>query len=181
MTRCIQGWVGKIGEHIPYSVHRKPNASRVLTNLIPMRIQIYDVEDIEGFVNEMVLIAKIRCDGQAERDEIVCEGIVLLLNMAKNFKPQMEGYDKPGRFSGYCAAFLPRKISNAWYKMHPEHVQEQVELGDGRKVKRYRHGSRPDSIHQYLGAGNNDDGRGSTGGQLGSERTRTVGDFVHTG
>ncbi len=168
----LGGWEGKIGDSVPYKVSRKPLASkRSLTNLIPMRLTVYDVEDVEGFVNDMVLIAKIRVADQHERDEIVGEGIVLLLHLARNFKPKMEGYEKPGKFSGYCAAYLPRKISTAWHKLHPEHLQETQKLEDGRTVKRYKYGEAPMS----LGAVNDESG---DGGLLNNDRIRTIGDFV---
>ncbi len=166
----LGGWLGQIGANVPYSVRPKPrNASRALTNLIPMAIRIYDVDDIEGFVNMCVEQSGLKIADQNELDELVCEGIALLLHMARNFKPQMDGYDKPGRFSGYCVAFLPKKIFTAYHKLHPEHLQKTVVLENGKKVKRYQYGEAPDSLDQRMErAGGEDIGDG----------IRIVGDFV---
>lgn len=157
-------WLSGLGSGVPWRISPKPEgSSRSLTNLIPMRITIYDVEDIEGFVNDMAQLV-VKFTNQEEWDELICEGIALLLNMAKNFVPWKPGYDKPGKFSGYCAAYLPRKISNAWYKMHPEHIQETITLDDGSKKKRYRHGQAPGSLPELDGE---------------DERIRTLGEFIH--
>jgi hypothetical protein len=41
--------------------------------------------------------------------------------LADRYKPQMSGYTQSGRFSGYAAMFLPRRLGDAWHKWHPEH------------------------------------------------------------
>jgi hypothetical protein len=56
-----------------------------------------------------------------ERDELHQEGLAILYRLASIFEPHREGYDQAGRFSGFAAAMLPRKLGDAWHRMHPEH------------------------------------------------------------
>lgn len=48
--------------------------------------------------------------------------MMLLYAMAKNYKHQMDGYDKPGRFSGYAIKFLPRQIAREWHRQQEHHL-----------------------------------------------------------
>lgn len=59
-----------------------------------------------------------------EREELLAEGLVILLELAKRYKPlpARPGIDKQaGRFSGYASMFLPRRLGDAWHRWHPEH------------------------------------------------------------
>lgn len=59
---------------------------------------------------------------QDEREELHAEGMAILCKLARDFRPHMDGYDQEGWFSGYAAMFLPRKLGDAWHRMHPDHL-----------------------------------------------------------
>lgn len=44
-----------------------------------------------------------------------------LYELADSYEPQRAGYAGAGRFSGYAAALLPRRLADAWHALHPEH------------------------------------------------------------
>lgn len=173
--------------NLPIEVHPKKRQGRqTLTNLIPQRVKIYNVEDVEGFVNDCIAkLPQLKTLDQQERDEIVSEGIAILFDLARKYKPRMDGYEKDGTFSGYLGQFLHLKILTAWYKLHPEHVQVAVEQEDGTKKRVFTHGEAPWSLDSI---------RDSRKGRLDSDNAdidlidfrsdkragavRTVGDFV---
>lgn len=83
-------------------------------------IALHDIEDVEGFVNATLNASGI--DFQAwEREDLVAEGLVILFELASKFEPHRPGYQQAGRFSGYAAAFLPKKLGDAWHRGRPEH------------------------------------------------------------
>jgi hypothetical protein len=57
-----------------------------------------------------------------EREELHAEGMAILCKLARDFRPHMDGYDQEGWFSGYAAMFLPRKLGDAWHRMHADHL-----------------------------------------------------------
>ena len=56
-----------------------------------------------------------------ERDELHREGLAILYQLARRYQPRIGDATQDGRFSGYAAMFLPRKLGDAWHAMHPEH------------------------------------------------------------
>lgn len=69
-----------------------------------------------------------------EREELLAEGLVILLELAARYKPlpARPGIDdnagrdrisgvRGGRFSGYAAFYLPKRLGDAWHRWHPEH------------------------------------------------------------
>lgn len=58
-----------------------------------------------------------------EREELLAEGLVILFELARRYKPLQPRHagEKAGRFSGYAAMFLPRRLGDAWHRWHPEH------------------------------------------------------------
>jgi hypothetical protein len=85
------------------------------------RVSLFDIYDVEAFV-----IACVKRSGtNAPReywDDLVAEGICLLYQMAKNYKPQMDGYETAGKFSGYAIMWLPKQIKQAWHRSQEHHV-----------------------------------------------------------
>ena len=88
--------------------------------LLPTKIRLHDIADAEGFVAATIERSGIR-PAQPEHEELIAEGLAILYELAAKFEPQREGYDAPGRFSGFAAQFLPRKLGDAWHRLHPEH------------------------------------------------------------
>lgn len=88
--------------------------------LIGAPIQILDIENAEAFVQRCIDASGIQYSTH-EREELLAEGLTILCELARKYKPHMSGHAQPGRFSGYAAMFLPRRLGDAWHKWHPEH------------------------------------------------------------
>lgn len=101
---------------------------------------LYDVDDIESFVAASLTRSHIIYN-RDEHDELIAEGITILYELAARYQPHMPGYQHPGRFSGYAAALLPRRMQDAYYRLHPEHTARRV---NGRKIR--EHGQPPISL-----------------------------------
>lgn len=74
-----------------------------------------------------------------EREELLAEGLVILLELAQRYRPlpARPGIDsQPGRFSGYASMFLPRRLGDAWHRWHPEH-RYVTDPDSGRRHWRY--------------------------------------------
>src|SRR5947209_8665438 len=106
-------------------------------------VALLDVRDVLAFVQGTL---ESWCAATAKRGRIVlsederadlaCEGVAIMYKLAEEFQPHMDGYDQPGRFSGYAAMFLPRKLGDAWHRMHPEHQLRTQP--DGKRRWEYR-------------------------------------------
>jgi len=127
-------------------------------------VSIWDVKEPEAFVRAMIVKTKLKIPDPYEREDVVAEGMAILVDLASKFKPHMAGYAKAGSFAGYCSQYLPRKIWAAWHNMHPEHLL--CTQDDGKK--RYIYGEAPASLDEKLEQGIDD----------GPASLRTVGDFV---
>lgn len=88
--------------------------------LLREKVSIHDIADAEGFVAATIERSGVK-PKPAEYEELLAEGLAILFDLARKFEPHREGYDTPGRFSGFAAQFLPRKLGDAWHKLHPEH------------------------------------------------------------
>lgn len=132
------------------------------------KIRVHDIHDIDAFVRVMIFKTKLKLTNVDEREDLISEGIAILLDLAKKYKPQMIGYDRPGSFAGYCSIYLPKKIATAWHRWHPEYILETRKLPDGRVVKRYVYGDTAASWDEQV----------ERDGSVDSERLRSVGDFV---
>lgn len=88
--------------------------------LISQPIALMDIANCEAFVQSTIDRAGIEC-APGELEELLAEGLAILHELAARYQPQMAGYDRPGRFSGYAAMFLPRRLGDAWHRLHPEH------------------------------------------------------------
>jgi hypothetical protein len=79
-------------------------------------VALHDVKDVEAFVRATIRRSGIQL-GLEEREELVAEGICILFELARRYVPKPPA----GRFSGYAAQFLPRRLGDAWHASHPEH------------------------------------------------------------
>jgi hypothetical protein len=113
--------------------------------LLATTVQLYDINDVEGFVCATIERSGIQAP-EHEREELVADGLRILYELAARFEPQRPGYKQPGRFSGYAAQFLPRRLGDAWHSRNAEHVRIVGE--DGRRSWAFR--ERPISLEQYL-------------------------------
>ena len=108
-----------------------------------MSVALLDIDDVRAFVAAQVAktpgVPMLHGD---EADELIQEGLVILFELADRFQPHMPGYDKPGRFSGYAAWALPKRLQSAWRRMHPEHLTRKAP--DGTRTLEY--GLKPLSV-----------------------------------
>jgi hypothetical protein len=91
--------------------------------LIGQQIRLGDVDNLEAFVQRTIDRSQIQYSPQ-EREELLAEGLAISYELAAKYKPlpMRPGIDtKPGRFSGYLAMFLPRRLGDAWHRNHPNH------------------------------------------------------------
>jgi len=91
--------------------------------LIGEPVRILDVANAEAFVQRTIDASQIQYSA-SEREELLAEGLTILFELAGKYRPlpARPGIDaQPGRFSGYAAMFLPRRLGDAWHKWHPEH------------------------------------------------------------
>lgn len=91
--------------------------------LIGKPVAIMDVENAEAFCQRAIDRSGIPY-GPDEREELLAEGLTILCELADKYRPlpARPGIDKQaGRFSGYAAMFLPRRLGDSWHKSHPNH------------------------------------------------------------
>lgn len=91
--------------------------------LIGEPIRIGDVANAEAFVQRELNKTGIQF-GSDEREELLAEGLTILYELYEGYRPltARPGVDgEGGRFSGYAAMFLARRLGDAWHKLHPEH------------------------------------------------------------
>lgn len=81
---------------------------------------LYDVDDCVAFVAATIRRTGLSV-GEAEHEELMLEGLAILCDLAARFTPRREGYTQDGWFSGYAARYLPRRLGDAWHRLHPEH------------------------------------------------------------
>jgi hypothetical protein len=102
--------------------------------VIGTQVAVLDVRDAEGFVAKMMHKSGVRL-GPEEKVEMLAEGITILLELAAQYKPRLDGYKQDGTFSGYAGMFLPRRLQDAFYRLHPEHQLKRTP--DGKKVREF--------------------------------------------
>lgn len=90
-------------------------------------VALHDVADVEGFVNATINRfeqgnrpewARIARD---EREELVLEGIAIMYHLADRYEPRRGNHTQDGRFSGFAAFYLPKRLGEAWHRLHAEH------------------------------------------------------------
>jgi hypothetical protein len=89
--------------------------------MLATTVALHDIQDIEGFVNRTINRANLSLKRE-EREELVLEGLAILYRLSEIYEPHREGHARDdSRFSGFAAMYLPRKLGDAWHRMHPEH------------------------------------------------------------
>jgi hypothetical protein len=127
--------------------------------LLATYVALHDIADVEGFVCATIERSGLRNQlDEGEREDLIAEGISILYNLSDKFEPHRAGYATAGRFSGFAAQFLPRRLGDAWHQSHPEHRRLAGE--DGKR--RWHYLPTPLSLNAVL-EGNN--GNGGNQGQ----------------
>lgn len=143
--------------------------------------RLYDIDDCEGFVAATIQRAGITVE-TSEHEELMLEGLAILCELAGKFEPHRPGYSQPGRFSGYAAQFLPRRLGDAWHRAHPEHRYVTFTEPDGSTKRRWVYDSAPVSLDGIGQTGNGrlaDDGSRLTAGiDAALARCRRIGDMI---
>ncbi len=126
--------------------------------LIAQPIALADIANCEAFVQAALKKSGIRF-GDEERDELLAEGLTILLELHRGYRPltARPGIDeRDGRFSGYAAWALPKRLGDFWHKSHSEH--RYVTGPDGKRGWIY---GRPTlSLDALTSNGNAGDGHG---------------------
>lgn len=81
-----------------------------------------------------------------ERDELHCEGLAILHKLAAGYHSRLDGYEVDGRFSGYAASYLPKKLGDAWHKLHSEHML----LTQPDQTRRWHYGDKAVSLEAIV-------------------------------
>lgn len=125
-------------------------------------LQLHDIDDVEGFVIGCLNRSGIQSSPD-EREDLIAEGICILYELARRYEPKREGHTKAGRFSGFAAQFLPRRLGDAWHAKNPHHFRAPDETGK----RRWQYLEAPVSLDGMLDAQPNPDTphSGLTGGQ----------------
>ena len=96
-------------------------------------VALHDIDDIRGFCAATLNRCRIPFD-EEEYEELISDGVEILLKLSKGYEPHRAGYAQPGKFSGYAARYLPRRLTDAWRKRHPEMVYTTGEDGKRKYV-----------------------------------------------
>lgn len=96
--------------------------------MLTATVSLHDIANVEAFVRSRLDASRVRFV-EEEREELVLEGLAILYDLAESYQHHLPGYAKPGRFSGYAARYLSRRLGEAWHRLHPEHVYTTNEDG----------------------------------------------------
>lgn len=110
--------------------------------MIPSPVALHDIKDAESFVAANIARSGVIVRDRHEREDLLSEGITILLELAARYEPHRAGYAKAGSFAGYAAKYLPGRMRDAYHALHPEHIARRD--ADGRRV--YEYGERPMSL-----------------------------------
>lgn len=125
-------------------------------------VSLRDIADVEGFV--CATLERFQRESEVELaddeyEELTLEGITIVYELAAKFEPHRAGYAQAGRFSGYAACFLPKRLGDAWHRRHPEH--RYVTGDDGKRHWEYL--KQTVSLEEELAARPGGDGCGLRG------------------
>lgn len=88
--------------------------------MLATTVAVHDIDDAEGFVAATIRRSGIQLS-EDEREELLAEGIRILFELSQRFEPRRGNHAQDGRFSGFAAQFLPRKLGDAWHRWNPDH------------------------------------------------------------
>lgn len=111
--------------------------------MLSQSVTVRNIQNAEAFVQAAMNRAwVIQPHNQDERDDILSEGLAILLELSARFDEHRPGYEKPGSFSLYASKYLPLRLVDAWAKMRREHRYHKD--SEGRRVVEF--GEAPLSI-----------------------------------
>ncbi len=120
----------------------RPSVGVQSPTVIATSVALHDIKDAEGFVAANIHRSGVLVRDTHEREDLIAEGLTILLELAGRYEPHRAGYAKAGSFAGYAARFLPGRMRDAYHAMHPEHIARRD--SDGRRV--YEYGEKPMSL-----------------------------------
>ena len=87
-----------------------------------------------------------------EREELVLEGIAIMYSLKQKYEPRRGDHAQGGWFSGYAAYFLPKKLGEAWHRLHENH--RYVTQPDGKRKWVYlKESSSLEAMHERRTSG----------------------------
>jgi hypothetical protein len=89
--------------------------------LLPTAVGLGDVQDLDGFVNAAInREPRLASVPAGEREELAAEGFLIMCELWRRFTP----YGPWSSFDRYANEFLPRRLVDAWHRLHRgEHVR----------------------------------------------------------
>lgn len=108
-------------------------------------VQLHNIRDAAAFVTSTLSRTNLTVD-DTEREDLIAEGLAVLIEMANAWKPERHG-NGTGSFYGYASTYLPRRLIDAWHRNHREHTYATLEDG----TRRWEYGHAPDSIYDSNG------------------------------
>lgn len=91
-------------------------------SLLPSAVPLHDIDDAEAFVRTHINKAGGLVLTRDEREELIAEGLVILCDLARRYKPRLDGYKRDGSFAGYATNLLGRKLSDAYHRQRENHL-----------------------------------------------------------
>lgn len=110
--------------------------------MIATTVALYDIQDAEGFVAASIQRSRIILHNAQEREDLIAEGLAILCELADRYQPRRDGYARAGSFAGYAAAYLPKRMQDAYRAARP-HTATTTQ--DGRRTIEYL--AAPVSLH----------------------------------
>lgn len=124
--------------------------------LLPHVVSLHDIKDVEMFIqaqlNAWRTNAGITFLPLEEREWLTCEALCILYELAERYEPHRPGYDQAGRFSGFAAAYLPKKLGDAWHRWHEGHRYVTDPATGKRAWAHFQHSVSLDGIRDELDA-----------------------------
>lgn len=90
--------------------------------MLATSVALHDVQDVQAFVVSTLHRTNLTLSHD-EREELVLEGLGIMVKLAARYEPHRDGYDQPGSFAGYCSRYLGGKLLQAWHRLNPEHCR----------------------------------------------------------
>lgn len=105
--------------------------------LLTQKVTVGNVQDAEAFVRHCIAKARGLVLTADQRDELIAEGLVILLELHRRYDPRKDKGAPAGGctgFAGYALYLLPRKLADAWHRSQEHHLLRTQPDGSRRHV-----------------------------------------------
>lgn len=133
-------------------------------HLLATAVVLHDIDDVEMFIQAQLNTWRTRAGiylSVDDREELTAEALCIMFELAGRFEPHRPGYEKAGRFSGFAAAYLPKKLGDAWHRRDESHRYVTDPDTGKRRWRFYQQAASLDAIRDRID--------GSAGGHVADE------------